>query len=144
MATQGMGTNIYGGIVALIMGIITLVRLSRNIPRRLTESRLNGGQVYYANPMITGPAAQQAPPISDADIFAMMKRMAELEDKVTVLVDKPATLPPEKKEMLNIALSRVGTLEQELSVTKKVHNYNLAILLKKSIKNTNLSLSLNL
>ncbi|TYH94490.1 hypothetical protein ES332_A12G045200v1 [Gossypium tomentosum] len=119
MATQGMGTNIFGGIVALIMGIIALVRLSRKIPRRLTEPLLYGGQVYYANPMITGPAAQQTPPINDADIFAMMKRMAELEEKVTVLADKPATLPPEKKEMLNTALSRVGTLEQELSVTKK-------------------------
>ncbi|GMJ00514.1 SEC14-LIKE 3, SEC14-like 3 [Hibiscus trionum] len=119
MATQGMGTNIFGGIVAIIMGIITMVRLSRSIPRRVTESLLYGGHVYYENPMITAPAAQQAQPINTADFFAMMKRMAELEEKVSVLVDTPATLPLEKKEMLNAALSRVSILEQELSATKK-------------------------
>ncbi|XP_038996020.1 phosphatidylinositol/phosphatidylcholine transfer protein SFH3-like [Hibiscus syriacus] len=120
MATQGMGTNIFGGIVAIIMGIIALVRLSRSIiPRRITESLFYGGQVYYDDSMIKGPAAQQAPPINDADVVAMMKRMAELEEKVTVLIEKPATLPPEKKEMLNAALSRVSTLEEELSATKK-------------------------
>ncbi|KAK8509004.1 hypothetical protein V6N12_016848 [Hibiscus sabdariffa] len=116
MATQGMGTNIYGGIVAIIMGIMALIRLSRRIPRRVTESLLYGGHGYYHNPTI---AAQQPPAIDSVEFFAMMKRMAELEEKVTVLVEKPATLPLDKKEMLNVALSRVSTLEQELSETKK-------------------------
>lgn len=48
-----------------------------------------------------------------------MKRMAELEEKVTVLSVKPV-MPPEKEEMLNNALTRVSTLEQELGATKKV------------------------
>ncbi|XP_039046746.1 phosphatidylinositol/phosphatidylcholine transfer protein SFH3-like [Hibiscus syriacus] len=119
MVTQGMGTNIYGGILAIIMGIIALVRLSRSIiPRKVIEALLYGGQDYYDDPMIKGPAAQQEPPIDGAEFFAMMKRMDELEEKVTVLIEKLATLSPEK-EMLNAALSRVETLEEELSATKK-------------------------
>ncbi|KAL4385176.1 hypothetical protein GQ457_15G013510 [Hibiscus cannabinus] len=116
MATQGMGTNIYGGIVAIIMGIVALIRMSR---RRVIESLLYGAHGYYHNPMIGGPAPQQPPAIDSPEFYAMMKRIAELEEKVTVLVEKPATLPHDKKEMLNAALSRVSTLEQELSETKK-------------------------
>ncbi|XP_022763238.1 phosphatidylinositol/phosphatidylcholine transfer protein SFH3-like [Durio zibethinus] len=118
-ATEGMSTNIFGGIMAFVMGIVTMVRLSRSMPRKLTEAALYGGQVYYANPMITGHAAQLPPPITSADYFAMMKRMAELEEKVSFLVGKPAAMPPEKEEMLNAALSRVCTLEEELSAAKK-------------------------
>ncbi|KAL4384973.1 hypothetical protein GQ457_15G013340 [Hibiscus cannabinus] len=116
MATQGMGTNIYGGIVAIIMGIVALIRMSR---RRVIESLLYGAHGYYHNPMIGGPAPQQPPAIDSPEFYAMMKRIAELEEKVTVLVEKPATLPHDKKEMLNAALSRVSTLEQELSELRR-------------------------
>ncbi|KAM2510184.1 hypothetical protein PS1_034694 [Malus domestica] len=49
----------------------------------------------------------------------MMKRMAELEEKLNALSSKPAVMPPDKEETLNAALNRVNTLEQELSSTKK-------------------------
>ncbi|CAB4320473.1 unnamed protein product [Prunus armeniaca] len=49
----------------------------------------------------------------------MMKRMAELEEKVNALSSKPAVMPPEKEDLLNVALNRVNALEQELSATKK-------------------------
>ena len=114
--------------MAFVMGIVTMVRLSRSMPRKLSEAALYGGQLYYPNPMITGHAAQLPPPITSADYFSMMKRMAELEDKVSFLIGKPAVMPPEKEEMLNAALSRVCTLEEELSAAKKVHTYSLVIL----------------
>ncbi|XWS54940.1 hypothetical protein CRYUN_Cryun10bG0132700 [Craigia yunnanensis] len=117
--TEGMSTTIFGGIMAFVMGIVTMVRLSRSMPRKLSEAALYGGQLYYANPMITGHAAQLPPPITSTDYFSMMKRMAELEDKVSFLIGKPAAMPPEKEEMLNAALSRVCTLEEELSSAKK-------------------------
>ncbi|XVE49014.1 hypothetical protein DITRI_Ditri01bG0047800 [Diplodiscus trichospermus] len=114
----GMSNNIFGGIVAFVMGIVAMVRLSRNMPRKLSEAAMYG-QAYCGNPMITGHASQLPPPITSADFFAMAKRMAELEDKVTVLIGKPAAMPPEKEEMLNAALNRVCTLEEELSAAKK-------------------------
>ncbi|OMO75614.1 Cellular retinaldehyde binding/alpha-tocopherol transport [Corchorus olitorius] len=117
-AAEGMNNNIFGGILAFVMGIVTMVRLSRSMPRKLTEAALYGGQVYYANKMITGAPAQM-PPMNSDDYITMMKRMAELEEKVTFLVGKPATMPPEKEELLSSALSRVCTLEEELSEAKK-------------------------
>ncbi|XWS62761.1 hypothetical protein CRYUN_Cryun06bG0038400 [Craigia yunnanensis] len=69
--------------------------------------------------MITGHTSQLPPPITNADFLSMMKRMNELEEKVIVLSGKPAARPPEKEEMLNAALSRVCTLEEELSAAKK-------------------------
>lgn len=50
----------------------------------------------------------------------MMKRMAELEERM-VTMNKPASLPPEKEEMLKSAISRADVLEQELNATKKVN-----------------------
>ncbi|XVF45327.1 hypothetical protein PTKIN_Ptkin02bG0196900 [Pterospermum kingtungense] len=119
-ATEGMSTNVFGGVMAFIMGIVSMVRLSRNMPKKLSEAALFGGQVYYANPMITGhDASQSPPPISSADYISMMKRVSDLEEKVSVLTGKPAVMPPDKEEMLNAALSRVRTLEDELSATRK-------------------------
>lgn len=50
----------------------------------------------------------------------MMKRMNELEEKVTILSKRPSTMPPDKEEMLSNALKRIDMLEQELSNTRKV------------------------
>ncbi|XVF67750.1 hypothetical protein PTKIN_Ptkin10aG0147300 [Pterospermum kingtungense] len=120
--SEGMSSHLFGGIMAFVMGVVAMIRLSRSMPRKLTEAALYGGQGYYDNPMMTGhAAAHQLPPpaVSIADFFAMMKRIGELEDKVSVLIGKPAAMPPEKEEMLNAALSRVCTLEEELSSAKK-------------------------
>ncbi|TYI95142.1 hypothetical protein E1A91_D02G256900v1 [Gossypium mustelinum] len=108
VVTTGMGNNVFGGIMAFVMGIMTMLRLSRNMPRKLAEPTMYcGGQVYYANP------------ITYADYYSMMERMADLESKVSVLMGQPATMPPEKEELLNAALSRVCTLEEEISAAKK-------------------------
>jgi len=72
--------------------------------------------------MIKGQAHHHqlpGPAISQAEYLTVMKRMAELEEKVSVLSIKPATMPVEKVEMLNAAVSRVDALEQELMATKK-------------------------
>ncbi|GMI88163.1 hypothetical protein like AT2G18180 [Hibiscus trionum] len=53
------------------------------------------------------------------DCIDVKKRMAKLEKTVSFLMRKPATMPPEKEEMLKDALSRVGVLEEELSEAKK-------------------------
>lgn len=96
-----------------------MIRLTRNMPRKLTEAVLYGNPAY-CNGMAMKANQFPAPSMSSNDYMNMMKRMAELEEKVTVLSKKPTLMPPEKEEMLNNALNRVSALEQELSATKKV------------------------
>ncbi|KAJ7978337.1 Phosphatidylinositol/phosphatidylcholine transfer protein [Quillaja saponaria] len=121
---DGFGNQIIGGIMAFAMGIVTMVRLTRNMPKKLTEVALYNGSVYYDAAMMKG---QQLPAatISTADYMYMMKRMSELEDKVNILSMKP-TMLPEKEEMLNAAISKVNNLEQELAATKKALEDSLA------------------
>ncbi|PPS05945.1 hypothetical protein GOBAR_AA14712 [Gossypium barbadense] len=96
--------------------------LSRNMPRKLAEPTMYcGGQVYYANPMISGNAPPLAPPITYADYYSMMERMADLESKVSVLMGQPATMPPEKEELLNAALSRA--LEEARDKQQELQTY---------------------
>lgn len=109
--------------MALVTGIVTMVRLTRSMPRKLTESTLYSSPTYYVDSVHkVQPYAQklQAPAITDVEYFSVMKRMAELEEKVNVLAVKPAAMPAEKEEMLNNALSRVDVLEKELMAAKKV------------------------
>ena len=105
--------------MAFILGIVTMVRLTRNMPKKLTEAALYSSSDYYDGEMIKGHQLS-SPAISSTDYMLVIKRMAKLEEKVNVLSNKPAVMPPEKEEMLNVALSRVDALEQELSSTKKV------------------------
>lgn len=66
------------------------------------------------------PIELTEPTITMDNYMMMMKRMNELEERVSGVEKKPETMPPEKEEMLNNALNRVNALEQELSSTKKV------------------------
>ncbi|KAL4281729.1 hypothetical protein GQ457_03G002550 [Hibiscus cannabinus] len=121
--TKRMSNQVFGGIMAFVTGVITMIRLSRNMPKKLIGANMYGGQVHYSDTKTAGHAPPLPPPITSADYFSMMERMAELEDKVRVLMGKPATMPPEKAELLNAALIRVCTLEDEISATRKVHTY---------------------
>lgn len=58
---------------------------------------------------------------SRAEFTTVMKRMAELEEKMTTMNHQPATMPPEKEEMLNATISRADVLEKQLMDTKKVN-----------------------
>ncbi|KAI3780858.1 hypothetical protein L2E82_10851 [Cichorium intybus] len=49
--------------------------------------------------------------ISTTEYLNLMKRLADLEEKVIALNGKPAELPPEKEEMLNSTLRRLAALE---------------------------------
>lgn len=118
--SQGVSNQIFTGAMTFVMGIVTLVRLARNMPRKLTDATLYSSAMFGVDPMMK-PHQLPAPTISTTEYLSMMKRMGELEEKVTLLSNKPAVMPPEKEEMLNAALSRVDVLEQELSSTKKVH-----------------------
>lgn len=96
-----------------------MVRLARNMPKRVTEAAIYSNSDYYDGMMAKDHQLPE-PAISRAEYMSMMKRMAELEEKVNVLSNKPAVMPSEKEELLNTALSRVEALEQQLSSTQKV------------------------
>lgn len=99
------------------MGIVTLVRMTKNMPKKLTDATLLAGSLHNDD-MIKEQT--QGHVISTKDYIIMMKRLEELEDKVITLSHKPSSMPPEKEDMLNAAINRVGTLEEELLATKKV------------------------
>lgn len=106
--------------MTIIMGVIAVIRLTKTVPKKLTEAALYSNSTYYEETLIKPHRKLPAPAVSSSDHMLLMKRMAELEEKVNGLSAKPA-LPPEKEEMLNAALTRVSALEQELSVAKKVY-----------------------
>ncbi|XP_021892295.1 phosphatidylinositol/phosphatidylcholine transfer protein SFH3-like, partial [Carica papaya] len=118
--------KLFGGVLSIIMGIVTMVRLSRGMPRKLTEAAMFGSG-YYDDTMLKGHSQKlPTPAVSAAEYLSVMKRMADLEDKAKLMSMQPAALPPEKEELLNNALSRVSALEQELSATKKALDDALA------------------
>lgn len=100
-----------------------MIRLTRNMPKKLTDATIYASPIYCVDTMMKGqvhPHQLPGPTISAGEYMSVMKRMADLEDRVSVLSMKPAAMPAEKEEMLNTAISRVDALEQELMATKKV------------------------
>lgn len=60
------------------------------------------------------------PRFTEADFLSpVLKRLAELEQKVDMLQEKPTQMPFEKEELLDAAVYRVDALEAELIATKK-------------------------
>ncbi|KAL9141595.1 hypothetical protein ABFS82_14G115400 [Erythranthe guttata] len=57
--------------------------------------------------------------ISKELLSSVLKRLGELEEKVTSLQEKPSEMPYEKEELLYAAVYRVDALEAELIATKK-------------------------
>ncbi|KAB2634633.1 phosphatidylinositol/phosphatidylcholine transfer protein SFH3-like [Pyrus ussuriensis x Pyrus communis] len=115
---DGLTNQLLSGLMAFIMGIVAMIQFTRSMPRKLTDAARYGSPVYYNGVVVKGQPLP-VPAISSTDYMNMMKRMAELEEKLNALSSKPAVMPPDKEEMLNAALNRVNTLEQELSSTKK-------------------------
>ncbi|XP_030468392.1 phosphatidylinositol/phosphatidylcholine transfer protein SFH12 [Syzygium oleosum] len=119
---EGFSSHLFSGLMTVVMGVATVIRMTRNMPKKVTDATLYSSADYYTDNMVKSQLHYSEfapPPISSSDYFTMLKRMAELEEKVTVLNMKPAAMPVEKQEMLDAAISRVSTLEQELTATKK-------------------------
>lgn len=122
---KGISTGVFGGVMAIVMGVVTMVRVTRNMPT-VDNNVLCSGPVYYTDVMKKGHGPC-LPPLatSSNDYSAVMKRMTDLEEKITLLSKKPATMPAEKEEMLVTAVKRVDALEQQLSAVNKVNRVPL-------------------
>ncbi|KAL6011395.1 hypothetical protein ACLOJK_001841 [Asimina triloba] len=105
--SDGVSTQIFSGVLSLVMGIATMLRVARTVPKKLAYKERD-----TTLRQVPGPA------FSDADFASVLKRLDEMQDKITRSMQRPA-MPPEKEEMLNAAVSRVDTLEAELAATKK-------------------------
>lgn len=109
------------------MGVVTMVRMTRNMPRRLTDSTLYSSSMRGGDDMMKSrePVYEtQEAGVSREDYLIMMKRMNELEEKMSIVCQKPPTMPHEKEEMLNNAITRIDALEQELQEAKKVGSFS--------------------
>lgn len=126
---EGFSNPIVTGVMAFVMSIVTMIRVSRNMPR-------NGNALpcppyfdgnAHPNNVRAAPAIEHLgpPALSPEDYMMALRRMSELEEKLNSLSLKPA-ISSEKEEMLNAALNRVDALEHELSSSKKVSSFNLA------------------
>ncbi|XP_022752148.1 phosphatidylinositol/phosphatidylcholine transfer protein SFH12-like isoform X2 [Durio zibethinus] len=119
---DGHSSHLFTGVMTFVMGIATMIRVTRNMPMKLTDANICSSPVYCVDTEVKSqePSGKLSPAaISTAELMSVMKRMAELEERVTVIHMKPTTMPPEKEEMLNSALNRADALEQELMATKK-------------------------
>ncbi|XP_047310296.1 phosphatidylinositol/phosphatidylcholine transfer protein SFH12-like isoform X2 [Impatiens glandulifera] len=145
-APEGLSNHILTGVMTVVMGIITMVRLTRNMPRKLTDATLYSNSLRCWDDdmarMGSYSHSQKLPElsISPREYFSTIGRMTELEEKVSFLTAKPTVMPPEKEEILNVALNRVDVLEQELVETKKaledafVHQQEIVAYLDKKKK----------
>ncbi|CAJ1942491.1 unnamed protein product [Sphenostylis stenocarpa] len=123
---ERVNSQILTGVMAFVMGILTMVKMTRNMPKKLTDanfySNLGGEYKGQAN----NSDQMTIPAVSAQEFMTVMKRMAELEEKMTNMNNLTICMPPEKEEMLNAAITRADTLEQELMATKKALEESLA------------------
>lgn len=116
---EGISNQIVAGLMAFIMGIVTMVRLTRNMPKKMTDANLYATPMYCFDSMSKSQGNMLAAPgISNAEFMTVMKRMAAMEEKLMAMAVKPDAIS-EKEEMLQVASNRVDALENELSATKK-------------------------
>lgn len=115
-------SQIFSGVMAFVMGIAAMIRVTRTLPKKLTDATIYSNPEYCIED--TKPKSA-APDAYGADYMVMVKRIAALEDTVKILTAKPAAMLAEKEELLQAAVSRVDMLEQELLATKKVHTVTI-------------------
>lgn len=115
-------SQIFSGVMAFVMGIAAMIRVTRTLPKKLTDATIYSNPEYCIED--TKPKSA-APDAYGADYMVMVKRIAALEDTVKILTAKPAAMLAEKEELLQAAVSRVDMLERELLATKKVHTVTI-------------------
>nr|XP_029124368.1 phosphatidylinositol/phosphatidylcholine transfer protein SFH12 [Elaeis guineensis]XP_029124369.1 phosphatidylinositol/phosphatidylcholine transfer protein SFH12 [Elaeis guineensis]XP_029124370.1 phosphatidylinositol/phosphatidylcholine transfer protein SFH12 [Elaeis guineensis]XP_029124371.1 phosphatidylinositol/phosphatidylcholine transfer protein SFH12 [Elaeis guineensis]XP_029124372.1 phosphatidylinositol/phosphatidylcholine transfer protein SFH12 [Elaeis guineensis]XP_029124373.1 phosp len=119
---DGFSNHILAGVMAFVMGIVTMLRVTRVVPKKIVDAAIDHvSPVYCAQTMVKAQMHQQLPAstVSAAEYSSVMKRLIKLEETVNILSMKPAEMAIEKEEQLKAAVSRVDALEAELAATKK-------------------------
>lgn len=120
---EGTFAFIWASLIAFFM---TLITLARSLVFRVNEEKFSHSANCITN-MTVDPMPEEvfftpspALRFTESDLSTVLKRMAELEQKVDMLQGRPTQMPFEKEELLNAAVYRVDALEAELISTKKV------------------------
>src|ERR1044072_33126 len=92
---EKVNSQIFTGVMAFVMGIVTMVRMKRNMPKKLTDANFYSNSVNYSG--VENTSDQTIPTISAQDFMTVMKRMAELEEKMGSM-NTTTCMPPEKEE----------------------------------------------
>ncbi|KAJ8767254.1 hypothetical protein K2173_013651 [Erythroxylum novogranatense] len=123
---EGTPGEIFAAFMTLLLTIFTFFRtLAMRITKGLPSNSADGDQTFSEHSMNVTPTGEphspsSTPGLKDGDILStVLKRLAELEEKVETLQAKPSVMPYEKEELLNAAVCRVDALEAELIATKK-------------------------
>ncbi|OWM80250.1 phosphatidylinositol/phosphatidylcholine transfer protein SFH3-like isoform X2 [Punica granatum] len=93
------------------------------------EGSLSNSKLFYVDTSTMTKGAQvelTGPAISGAELLTMVKRMAQLEERMVALSKKEAGMPTDKEQMLSSAMSRIEALEQELSSAQKALKDSMA------------------
>lgn len=124
---EGLCAKIWGALITFFLVIASLLRsLASRVTRKLPDSVSNcGHNIPNLTPVLISEEEfrppSPAPRLTEADFCSsVLKRLAELEEKVDLLRSKPFKMPHEKEELLNAAVCRVDAVEAELIATKKV------------------------
>lgn len=123
-ASNGSNPPLIGGIIALVMSIATMLRVTRNMPGKVLGAAIGGSKPATLAKCKSKIQARQRSKLSPEAVKAAeeaiyAKRLTELEEKVCAILTKPMAMPADKEEMLLAAMSRVSALEEELAATKK-------------------------
>ncbi|RYQ80023.1 hypothetical protein Ahy_Scaffold1g106710 isoform A [Arachis hypogaea] len=119
-------SKVLNGLMAFVMGIFTMARVTQNMPKQDNDHDhhdrdvCNVGVVPSLDEKVPSDDLPDPPTaLSTAEFTTVMKRMAELEERMHNMNQKSAALPPEKEQLLNSAISRADNLEKQLMETKK-------------------------
>ncbi|XVF28875.1 hypothetical protein REPUB_Repub15cG0070300 [Reevesia pubescens] len=114
LSKDGVSSHFFTAVVTFVMGIATMIRVTRNMPKKFTDANIYSSSIYCVDTEVKSQEhlAKLSPKsISTTEFMSVMKRMTELEDRVSFMNRKPTTMPPDKEEMLNYALNRADALE---------------------------------
>ncbi|XP_010327434.1 phosphatidylinositol/phosphatidylcholine transfer protein SFH6 isoform X2 [Solanum lycopersicum] len=122
----GLNAQILGFLMAFFTTVVMLFRsLLCCITKKFPDPSIGQDQAvqeftFDANSNEELRPPSPTPAFSEAQLLSVvLKKLGELEDKVSTLQEKPSEMPYEKEELLNAAVCRVDALEAELIATKK-------------------------
>ncbi|XP_063940849.1 phosphatidylinositol/phosphatidylcholine transfer protein SFH10-like [Daucus carota subsp. sativus] len=110
--------QIFTGMMTFVMGIVTMVRMTRNMPQNYSGAGSGSMKLQTRLMLEHQPTSNRLASMSATD-ETIVKRVNELEEKVTAISSKPAKVAPETQNLLDAAMSRIDKLEQEVTETKK-------------------------